>query len=44
MMEDVGITDNIQKAIVDNHEPNADGIYPDWADKTSSSSIDNPKL
>ena len=33
MMEDVGIPDNIQKAIVDNHEPNADGIYPDWADK-----------
>ena len=33
MMEDVGIPDNIQKAIVDNHEPNTDGIYPDWADK-----------
>ena len=33
MMEDVGIPDNIHKAIVDNHAPNADGIYPDWADK-----------
>ena len=32
-MEEVGIPGNIQKAIVDNHEPNADGIYPDWADK-----------
>ena len=31
MMEDVGIPDNIQKAIVDNHEPNAGGMYPDWA-------------
>ena len=25
MMEDMGIPDNIQEAIVDNHEPNADG-------------------
>ena len=33
MMEEVGIPGNIQKAIVDNHEPNAEGIYPDWADK-----------
>jgi coproporphyrinogen III oxidase len=33
MLEEVGIPGNIQKAIVDNHEPNAEGIYPDWADK-----------
>ena len=32
-MEEVGIPSNIQKAIVDNHEPNARSIYPDWADK-----------
>ena len=44
VMEDVGIPDNIQKANVDNHEPNADGIYPDCTTKTTSSTIENSKL
>ena len=42
MMEEVDILDNIQKVIVDNDEPNAEGILPDWADKTSST--ENSKL
>ena len=33
MMEEVGIPSNIQTAIVDNHEPNEEGMYPEWADK-----------
>jgi hypothetical protein len=33
MMKEVGIPSNIQKANVDNHEPNAEVINPDWADK-----------
>ena len=43
MMEDMGIPDNIQEAIVDNHEPNADGIRT-GPTKTSSSSTDNSNL
>ena len=33
MMEEVGIPSNIQTAIMDNHEPNEEDVYPDWADK-----------
>jgi hypothetical protein len=33
MMEEVGIPSNIQTAIMDNHEPNEEGVYPDWVDK-----------
>ena len=29
MMEEVGIPSNIQTAIVDNHEPNEEGMYPE---------------
>ena len=44
MMEEVDILDNIQKAIVDNGEPNADGIYPDWATRLQAPRIQNCKI
>jgi hypothetical protein len=30
MMDKVGIPANIKKPIVDNDEPDANGVYPDW--------------
>ena len=32
MMEQVGIPAGVQEAIRANHEPNQEGVYPDWAD------------
>ena len=32
MMEKVGIPSGVQEAIMANHEPNEEGVYPGWAD------------
>ena len=44
MMEEVGIPSNIQTAIMDNHEPNEEDVYPDWADKEYDSKHRELKL
>jgi len=32
MMDKIGIPSGVKEAIMANHEPNEDGVYPDWAD------------
>ena len=32
MMDQVGIPAGVQEATMANHEPNKEGVYPDWAD------------